>query len=156
MKKYLVAFFMMLASSRAMAYNLQLVGIDHFDMQYENFSDARDPYVPQYDNQWTHRVATNFNLQILQLIYWHNYIHMETLGGVPKTVGWKWELGINPTDWLQVFEAHHSRHIMDENPINPLGRNNNIFPVEDLYGMRLIFRDVPTRRKSLTGWIFGN
>ena len=154
MKRFLLAAILAASSSQAFAYNLGIFSIDYFDMRYEKFADARDPYAPQYDNNWLYRVATDFNISAGPL-YWSNDVHMETIETqTPKTVGWQYELGLHLLDNIDVYREHHSRHIMDEySPDQAIGEND--LPVEDVYGIRFKIIDDPAHKTSVSKLIFG-
>jgi hypothetical protein len=94
--------------------------------------NSRDPYAPQYTGQWEQRAALDWDLSVWKYGYWRNELHTETAGRVPKTVGWQWELGVQVGKHLDLFRAHHSRHIMDEP-----GPTRDRFPVQDSYGVRI-------------------
>lgn len=143
-----------LFASPAYAANYHLLSLDYFDMRYEQFADARDPYAPNYDNLWLYRVAADFNLSLGGVLYWNNYTHFETLKSqTPKSVGWQYEIGLRLTGFMDVYREHHSRHIFEEP--SPYNRAGNSFPVEDVYGVRVKFVDDPSHKSSVSNLIFG-
>lgn len=128
-----------------------LLNLEYQDVTYQKFKDERDPYVPEYDNRMDYRVSTNFRVGMLNnLMYWDNQVHMEALDtGVPKTVGWHWVLGLRVTDQIDLFQEHHSRHVMEENVSTRDGKS--AFPVENSYGIKIKLIDNPAKN-TISGW----
>lgn len=123
------------------------------DLRTQRFSENRDaltPDIPQ--DQYKGRVATDFQLRILEVGYWKNYVHTEGTPSQLQTVGWQWELGIRISDELSIFHEHHSRHRMDSAELDLDGDGKpNKFPVEDSYGIRLHFYVNPRPSRSIFG-----
>lgn len=129
--------------AKAPASTFHVLDVDKVALRYQKFDDNRDPYVPQWDERWAYRAGLEWNLTMLEWGYWRNDVHTEALEtGVVKTVGWQWELGIRlPFMRSEIFQQHHSRHIMDERPRerdgDVLPGRGTKFPVEQSYGIRV-------------------
>lgn len=122
------------------------------DVRAAKFSCNRDPLTPDIDcDKYVGRVQTNFNLRILEVFYWNNNVHTEGVVAKVETVGWHWELGLHLLDNVDLFHEHHSRHRMDDTtPIDYDGNGKpDKFPVEDSYGIKLIFYVNPQPHRSL-------
>lgn len=145
---------LLLWSNTAFA-EFRLLDLDYFDMRGARFGANRDPLTPDIPSEdYTGRVSTQFNLRLLEVGYWDNRVHTEAIQSKVQTVGWHWELGIRLTNTISFFHEHHSRHRMDD--VYPYDYDGNgkpdKFPVEDSYGIKLIFyvNEKPTR--SLLNW----
>lgn len=127
----------------AIAYEYRLLDVDRLDLEYTKLNpNNRDPYAPDYTGRWNERAAIKFDVSILGHLYWDNNVHTETIdNGQVKTVGWEWEAGFHLGKYFDVFQHHHSRHLMDEPPQRqyeyPSGSTS--FPVENGYGIRFKF-----------------
>jgi hypothetical protein len=123
--------------------------LDYFDFRAAKFGDNRDPLTPDISpREYSGRLATEFQMRLLEVIYWKNYVHTEGTEAKVQTVGWQWELGLRITDQISAFYEHHSRHRLDtSNPDLDQNLKPRKFPVEDSYGIRLrIYEtDKPTR-----------
>ena len=153
LKPVLVALMILLTSPTLAAGKEYFLNLEYLDMQWQKFKDQRDPYVPEYNDDWAYRVSTNFRFAAFNVLYWDNNLHMEALdSGTPKTTGWHWTIGLRVTKILDIFAEHHSRHVMEDARAKINGQNQ--FPVEDSYGVRLIIFDNQPNRKSLSS-LFG-
>lgn len=133
------------AAEKPKAYNLHLLELDRFSLEYYQIKDLREPYFPNIGmnessdkpEYWSYGAATLFDLTVLQLgpasLFWRNNVAMDATNKQVRHVGWLWELGFPITEKLDIFYRHHSEHYMDDN--NPLQR----FPVRDEYVVRLNF-----------------
>lgn len=125
------------------------MSLDQFDLKLLKFEENRDPMTPQIrEDAYIYRVTSDFNISILGVFFWENDVHAEAVSGAVKTVGWKWDLGIRVFPWLDLLHEHHSRHVLDEvQQVNAL--ENNKYPVEDSYGIRLHVYTNPTKPGTL-------
>ena len=88
-----------------------------------------------------YRASTNFRLGLARTLYWDNNLHTEAVrSGTVKTVGWHWIMGVRLTKMIDLFQEHHSRHVVEEYRATKNGRNT--FPVEDSYGIRITIIDL--------------
>jgi hypothetical protein len=123
-------------------------------MEFARFGCNRDPIVPELDcNDWRGRTSINSNLRLLETIYWSNDVHAEGTDAAFKTVGWHFELGVNVSKYVDLFYEHHSRHVMDQGNAVHISHDGRYrfskFPIEDSYGIRLIFYESGSKRKTL-------
>lgn len=119
----------------------QLIQLEELYMSGASMNPAsRDPLAPQYTGYWESRAALKMKFNVLGALYWDNDVHTEAADGAPKTVGWHWVLGVRVNPQIDLFEEHHSRHLMDEasptERMYPDYRTHHTFPVEDSYGVR--------------------
>lgn len=129
----------------------RLLSLEYHDITYNKFTANRDPYVPDRDD-WRDRASTNFRIAILHTLYWDNYVHTESVKtGTVKTVGWHWVAGLRLNKYMDIFQEHHSRHVMEED--RPTKNGKQVFPVEDSYGIKFKFVDDPYK-KSVGDWLF--
>lgn len=127
--------------------NASPLNIDYLDFEASKFEANRDPYTPNTaPDYYTHRAALNFTMSIFGNLYWAHNLHTETVPGGVKTVGWEWDLGLHLTSYIDLFKHHHSRHVVEEESDVRWKDSSGRFPVEDSYGVRLIF--VPTNKPN--------
>ena len=133
-------FLCLFISTNVTAKEYRLLEVEHFDMGYQEFKNQRDPYVPDTTNM-KYRASTNFRLGLARTLYWDNNLHTEAVrSGTVKTVGWHWIMGVRLTKMIDLFQEHHSRHVVEEYRATKNGRNT--FPVEDSYGIRITIIDL--------------
>jgi hypothetical protein len=150
MYKFIIFVFIVSTSALGKPREYRLIDLEHFDMQYQEFKNNRDPYVPD-TTKWGYRATANFRLAVHHIFYWDNSIHTESVdNGTVKTVGWHWLLGLRVSKNLDIFSEHHSRHVMEE--YRPTKNGSNTFPLEDSYGIRYTVYDNP--KKSTLGSLF--
>lgn len=119
--------------------------LERFSLQVAKFTCNRDLLTPSLEcTDYKGRVATNFDLELFKHAFWRNEIHGEGTHAAFTTVGWHWEFGFKLSPQVEIFHEHHSRHIMDRNlPTYWNERTQTLketkFPVEDSYGVRIIF-----------------
>lgn len=136
--------FMLLLTSSAHAKDYYL-GLDKFSISINKFTGNRTPELPQIDiNDWAYRVETDFDVTILNFLFWRNNIHGEATESKFQTMGWQYEMGFSVKNAFEIFWKHHSRHTLDiENPTWVNTKTNETFktkfPVEDSIVVRLIF-----------------
>lgn len=125
--------------------HLRLLDLEQTSLTIAKFGCNRDLQTPDIGcYQYRGRVAIEFDLRLLNdWLYWNNRVHGEGTDGQFQTVGWYYELGLD-LGKVQLFWQHHSRHVMDrEQPYYWDERRETWkrakFPVEDSYGIRLIF-----------------
>lgn len=134
-----ILFGMSIWAEASSAREYRLLELDRLDFEYSQFDKStRDPYVPEYTGAWRDRAALDWDLQLLEFGYWRNKVHTETAGevGIVRTVGWKWEAGVEVGKYFDLFRAHHSRHVMEKEPTHKFDNASSQFPVEDSYGVR--------------------
>jgi hypothetical protein len=133
-----------LTFEKAEAKNYYL-GLDEFSISINKFTGNRTPELPQIGiKDWAYRVETDFDVTILNTIFWRNNIHGEATESKFQTMGWQYEMGFSIKDAFEIFWKHHSRHTLDiENPTWVNTETNEVFktkfPVEDSVVVRLIF-----------------
>lgn len=134
----------------------RLFQAEKLEIKYSKLDpNDRDPMAPQYTGRWANRASLLWRVSVLESLYWDNDVHTETIdSGQVKTVGWHWEAGFRLNKYMTVFEEHHSRHVMDEPDNQAFPTNNNQFPVENSYGIKLIIIDEKTG-KSVFDSLFG-
>lgn len=120
----------------------RLLDVDYLGMTAARFGCNRDPIAPQYNcGSWTGRAEVLFNFSILDYMYWNNVVHTEGIESQVKTVGWQWELGLRLHEQFFLFHRHHSRHLMEEESMRWVDKDNQIrdsrYPLENSYGFRL-------------------
>lgn len=128
------------AYSQSSSAGWRLLDLDYFDFRAAKFGANRDPLTPDIPTKgYRGRLATDFQVRLLDAGYWKNLVHTEGTEAKVETVGWQWELGIRLTSQIAVFYEHHSRHRMDSaSPDRDYSSNKpRKFPVEDSYGIRL-------------------
>lgn len=127
-------------ATSAEAGEYRLLEIDRVDFEAQKLRpENRDPYSPQFTENWRERAAIKWDITILEYGYWRNNVHTETAGSgsTVKTVGWEWEAGVRLGKYADVFHYHHSRHIMEGEPEARFNEGKgNQFPVEDALGVR--------------------
>lgn len=128
-----VALTLLLASNIQAA---EYIKLKEFSLQTGRLDDNRDPYFKLVDHeQWKGFVANNFNLDLVRAdgwsLYWHNQVHTEGTESQLRSVGWRWEAGVNLGDKLEIFHEHHSRHLMDVT-------GETRFPLYNAYGIKII------------------
>lgn len=131
-----------------------LLELQEMNMEASRFGTNRDPLTPSYsDDAYYGRVAANFNLRLLDVFYWNNYVHTEGTTSQVRTVGWQWDLGLHVSKQIDFFYQHHSRHVMDaEDPVYYTDRDTREqirYPMENSYGIRLRFYVNPNPSSSL-------
>jgi hypothetical protein len=123
-------------------------------MQTAKFGCNRDPIIPEVGcSEWKGRVALNADFRMLGAGYWKNQVHGEGTDSAFKTMGWHFEVGINITSYLDLFYEHHSRHVLDQGDAHHSSHDGSTtsskFPVEDSYGIRMIFYTNPSKPSPL-------
>ena len=123
----------------------RLLELEQFSLKFARFGCNRDLQTPNLDcYEYVGRVAAEFDLRLLNdWLYWNNEVHGEGTRSKFETMGWHYELGLD-LGKVQLFWEHHSRHVMDreqpyywDDPISSWHQAK--YPVEDSYGIRLIF-----------------
>jgi hypothetical protein len=121
----------------------QYLELDKFSLDIMKFGDNREPMTPDIKREdYLGRVATNFDISILNRGFWRNNVHAEGTHVKFMTVGWHFDMGVK-LDQFELFYSHHSRHTMDRD--QPMYFDEEVgqpyrgaFPVEDSYGVRII------------------
>lgn len=119
------------------------VKLDSAAVKIERFKCNREPMTPLRDcKDYTGRVAFELGIRFFDIMYWDNEIHTEAVASTVKTVGWKFEKGVEVNQYIDVYWNHHSRHVMDdEQPRVYREKDNTLirpkFPVYDSIGIRL-------------------
>lgn len=123
----------------------RLIELEQFSLSFTKFGCNRDHQTPDLDcYEYRGRVATEFDLRLFNdWLYWNNRVHGEGTEAKFETMGWHYELGLD-LGKIQLFWEHHSRHVLDrEQPYYWDERRDTWrqvkYPVEDSYGVRLIF-----------------
>ena len=122
----------------------QYVDLDKFSLKIMRFGCNREPLTPDIEcRSYTGRVATNFDLSILDHGFWRNEVHGEGTESKFMTMGWHYEIGVKFSQF-EIFHEHHSRHVLDQDEPKLWNDktqevNNMRYPVEDSYGLRIVF-----------------
>ncbi len=118
-----------------------LMELDELAFTYiDYFPNGHSPLVT--DNGLPNRqlgkgIALNMNANVLKYLYWNNKVHgtTEELVGTNKgqfrLIGYQFEFGLRPFNWLEVEYHHHSQHSLDH--VYPYGH----FPVEDAIQIKI-------------------
>lgn len=115
------------------------LAVDYLAVETSTFQGNRDPYTPSTAaNEYKNRAALTWNVSLFGAAYWNNWCHTETTNGGVKTVGWQWEGGLHILPWLDMYRAHHSRHIVEESSEVSWPGSAGRFPVEDSIGLRFV------------------
>lgn len=140
--------FLVALSSIARA-DIKLMDAEKLEINYEKFKPGRrDPYAPEKDGDWNYRTSLNFNINMVEYLYWNNYVHTESVvSGAVKTVGWEWWAGVHLHSQVDLYMHHHSFHVMEED--RPTKDGHNIFPVEDSYGIKFKILEDNTKKSSI-------
>jgi hypothetical protein len=113
------------------------VEVERLSLRLAKFQENRDPQTPQYDqSEYYGRAGLDFDLRVLRYGFVENYVHTESKrDGTVATVGWHWMAGLRLYPGIDVFQEHHSQHILDTpSQVNRVSTNK--FPVEDSFGVR--------------------
>lgn len=119
--------------------------LKHFSLDIGKFTGNKELMIPEIPgNQWSYRIATNFDLEFFKYIFWRNQVHGEAAYAKFYSVGWEYDLGFKIGKQIEIFWHHHSRHTMDINLPYYYNRIDDTFdqidyPVEDSVVLRLIF-----------------
>ena len=153
MIKMFLVLFLALFSFEAKA-QYRLLDVDQVSMQVAKFGCNRDPMIPELEcRDWRGRVAINADFRMLEVFYWKNQVHGEGTDAAFKTMGWHFELGLHVSQYLDFFYEHHSRHVLDQPDATHTAYDNSYqyskFPVEDSYGIRMIFFTNPVKANPL-------
>jgi hypothetical protein len=135
---------LLLFAAPAYAGDWRLLDLREFGMEYYSIADHRDSYMgyadpddnPSGDEAWVGGVAANYTLDLVMRrnigLYWDNSIHGEGTNSQFREVGWRYELGAQLGDSVQLFWKHHSRHVLD-------AQRSERFPLDNFYGLRVVF-----------------
>lgn len=121
--------------------------LKHFSLDVMKFTGNKELMIPEIPgSQWSYRIATNFDMQILRYGFWRNRVHGEAAYAKFYSVGWEYDMGIKLGRQVEIYWHHHSRHTMDIDLPFYYDRMQNRFnqidyPVEDSVGIRLILID---------------
>jgi hypothetical protein len=135
-----IAAWMLLLLSSCMANaqsksGFRLLDVDYVAVDYRKILPGkREGYLPERDGEWTNGADFNLNLRFAEYFRWDNRFHMDGVDSRLLHVGWEYRLILDKYP-LQPFYYHHSQHALED---APRGRK---FPVEDSYGLRMVFWD---------------
>ena len=137
-----LSLFLALISASGFAQDYHLVELDRFDFEAWKINDYREGYMdfpsPRSgeDERWNKGAAINFNLNLIRIndyaFYANNYVHSDATNKQFRTIGWQWETGFHFNKKVDLFWKHHSQHVLD-------AAREEDFPLENRYGIRLIF-----------------
>ena len=133
----------------------RLLEADYLYMEYRRHHNYVDSYMPQYDvvegdckrSTECFRIGASalFGLTVIQLpisiqntpvsIFWRNDVHTDGTSRQVRHVGWFWEAGFPIGDKIEIFQRHHSRHVMEEKI------EDRRFPLRDEYVVRFKLLD---------------
>lgn len=103
----------LLAPLTAQAWDL--VELGDLTLEHKQFFHADTPYVP--GGQAGTETNLKMDLVAFDSMFWRNTIHSQTDMSQYRLVGWNWEFGIKPFDWMELSWWHFSRHQLDsQNP----------------------------------------
>ena len=158
-KAFLVAFFGMfilgLVSTLLSECRAEFIELDKLSVEYRDYFDGgSDPLIT--NNGIPNRTlgkGLDFNLDtnIFSVLYWNNKVHSMTdeivnSGGKGqfRAIGWKFDLGVRATPYLNIYYRHHSQHLLDASlPYH--------FPVNDSVGIELIIFS-KNKKESILPW----
>lgn len=108
----------------------------------------RDSYFPQTEHgDYNKGVAALFDVEVINGVCWDNKVMTLGNDSQVRTVSWEWDLAIRPHEKFELFYYHHSQHVLDETP--PIrGEEYDNFPLRDLFGVRMIFFERSSPRRS--------
>lgn len=144
-------FLLVILSQPARSQEGPYLTLDRFSMQLTKFSCNRELQTPDIRcADYKGRVAVNFDLELFRYGFWRNYVHGEGTNAAFTTVGWQYEFGFKIGSQFEFFHKHHSRHVLDREQPKIWDENLNMpvdgrFPVEDSYGIRIIFYEKKKR-----------
>lgn len=143
MKNYLLSFLILITSSTALGYNLNLKSLESGDflsveemyVEYKKYEAYRNPYYPPDKSDWTHKAEFHWTVNIGNRLYWKNNFHI-SMDQTPQVRhgGWEYYLGMKIFSWLDAVKYHHSEHVFEDK------FKDKKFPVEDSYGVRVYFK----------------
>lgn len=130
--------------------DLHFMELEKIDLDYKEVKNYRDDYFPQYETingQCTGYTATGerstecmqygaaigFDINAIRTslttVQWRNTVDMDATNKQVRQVGWNWELGLTLGPRMEIFEHHHSRHMLDDSGIDK-------YPLRDEYVLR--------------------
>ena len=93
------------------AVDLQEVKVGFIKMLDGTDDEIRSLNIP--GDALTSRLNLNVNTNLMVYGFWNNEIHSATDNSQFREVGYKTNLGIRLTDYLDVSFYHHSQHVLD-------------------------------------------
>lgn len=138
----LIILIALLLSPVVQANEYKLFELDEFNMELYSLADHRTLDLPFKDQgadgeSWTQGYAANFNIDLFKWanygLYWQNKVHAESTEAQVRQVGWKYEIGVDLNQKVQLYWLHHSQHLLDGK--NPNGK----YPLDNFYGIRTVF-----------------
>jgi hypothetical protein len=135
----------------------RLLSADRVGMEYRQHVNYRDPFFPEFETIggncagvkpdgtpssecFAYGASALIDLTLLQLpnltrIFWRNDLQMDATNKQVRYAGWKWELGLTLIPRVQLFQRHHSRHILEKETPSSVNR----FPLRDEYVLAIDF-----------------
>lgn len=86
------------------------------------------------------RIGLNFGVDFTSFLFMRHNVHGATTVKQFAWVGWEFQLGVRPFNWLEIGYRHHSQHALDQ------PGPNSRFPVEDGVSVRVIIFDEGLKR----------
>lgn len=115
----------------------EILSLDHFSVEGWKTLTRRDPYQPQYTDDWSKGGRFNFDLRVGEYFSWKNQVHFDGTPSQLQHAGWLFDVSFDKYQ-IQPFYTHHSQHSFDdrgaEDPSQP-----SDFPLIDRYGLRFVF-----------------
>ena len=119
---------------------LRLLEADEISVDGIRVMTYRPEYYTEDADKFTHGANFNFNLRLLRYMFWENRVHFLGTKSQIRQGGWEYRAGFELGPYLQAFYYHHSQHVFERE------REWRSFPLEDMYGIRLIFYKNHKRR----------
>lgn len=135
--------------SIAVSESLKLIQPTELHIRGEQYEVLRDPYIPQYENDWTYGAALGTSLDLISYSTWALY-YAPTLkfratesqirqGGLEYQTGMTYSFSSGMS--LDVFKYHESLHCLECNATTEDGRSTSkAFPLVESYGLELKWR----------------
>lgn len=105
------ALLLLILAHAQQALSWDLVELGNVTVEHKNFYSGTTPYLPD------HRALTETNFKFDVVMFGsgfiRNTIHSQTDKTQYRLVGWNWELGFKPFDWLELGWWHFSKHQLD-------------------------------------------
>lgn len=132
------------------AQTLHLLEPEHVSLEYVNYNQAglqkyypfhagvRDTYLAPLDEELTFGLGINMNYNLIRYkelkLFHRNHWGFDSAQSHVRHVFWKFNLGINLNDRLEIYHDHMSRHVLED--VRPVR-----FPVRDSLNIRLIIME---------------
>lgn len=147
MKQLLVL--LLLSASTASAAEWRLLEPSAAIIRAENYETLRDPYLRQYDSEWTYGVAMGLDIDLLSYkryrLYYDPILKFRATESQIRQGGLEYQTGffmpVRKGMSVNVFRYHESLHALEANADTPDGKSTSRhYPLIDSYGIELKWR----------------